>query len=226
MHYGLLVMTASALFVGLTRVQAQLSWLWWWPASSFFLVGLGYFGLGAGMLGKKPGGGRQPWAYVTAGPFLLFMKGLRRVLLRLRRDEAPYDLVGIGVYVGRVPRFELPAEVRTVVDMTSEFRATSSALAKHYVCLPTLDGAAPAHAALLAALQQSNVWDSAIYVHCAAGHGRSALFAACLLVAKGDAADVDEAMRQMKRARPRVHLTSEQHRSACLAVAALKSAAR
>src|SRR3569623_1658332 len=48
--------------------------------------------------------------------------------------------------------------------------------------------------------------DGPRYVHCAQGHGRSAALVAAVLIARGLAADVDAAERQMTHARPRVGL--------------------
>ena len=57
-------------------------------------------------------------------------------------------------------------------------------------------------------------FDGPIYVHCAAGHGRSATLAAAVLVERGSAPDMLAAERMMKGARPTVRLSSEQRRLA------------
>jgi hypothetical protein len=49
-----------------------------------------------------------------------------------------------------------------------------------------------------------------IYIHCAQGRGRSAALAAALLIARGMAANVDEAEAALSRARPSVRLNSAQ----------------
>ncbi len=187
-----------------------------WVALSFSLVAIGYLGLGAGLLGKASNGRRNPVAYLWATPFLVFMRLLRTFLTWRRHDEDPWNEVSEGLYVGRILAPDtLPSDVVTVVDMTSEFLEPEGIIDGYdYRCLPTLDGAVPSVAALRAFLGTSPEWQAPIYVHCAAGHGRSAMLAACLLVRWERAADVDSAMATMKKARARVHLTGEQRHCA------------
>jgi protein-tyrosine phosphatase len=52
--------------------------------------------------------------------------------------------------------------------------------------------------------------DGPVYVHCAAGHGRSAMFVAALLLASGRLASVSEAEAFMREKRPEVRLSSSQ----------------
>jgi protein-tyrosine phosphatase len=62
--------------------------------------------------------------------------------------------------------------------------------------------------------------DCPVYVHCAHGYGRAAMLAAAVLIARGHAANLDEAERLLKRARPKIHLARRQRRlvaSSCIA---------
>lgn len=52
-----------------------------------------------------------------------------------------------------------------------------------------------------------------VYVHCAHGHGRSATVLAAVLINEGKAADADEAVALMRRARPKVRLNKKQARA-------------
>ena len=207
MPYGPLILLAALLFA---LAGWQVHWFFYWPAASFTLVGfayLGWLGLGAGVLGKNQSGQRAFWAYPVAGPFLLFMRTLRRVLLWRRRAEPPYDEVAPGIYVGRlIPCSELPSDARTIVDLTSEFCATRDGQ-RTCISLPTLDGSAPSLTALIALLKSSDEWERPLYIHCAAGHGRSAMIAAMILVRRTEAANIQEAVGLMQKARPRIHLT-------------------
>ena len=106
-----------------------------------------------------------------------------------------------------------------VVDMTAEFPVhpalrTPSSL----VLLPTLDARSPGPLCLLQFARQLQNAGRPIYLHCAQGHGRSATLAAVLMVLREDAPTDDEAMRQMQRFRPAVHLHSVQRRDAIEAV--------
>jgi len=51
-----------------------------------------------------------------------------------------------------------------------------------------------------------------MYIHCAQGRGRSAAVAAALLIRKGLAADVDEAERMLRAARPSIRISPAQRR--------------
>jgi hypothetical protein len=81
---------------------------------------------------------------------------------------------------------------------------------RRYVCLPTLDGTAPDAAALDELLRHAREETGPIYIHCAQGRGRSAALAAALLIARGAAANVDEAEATLRRARPSVRLNPAQ----------------
>jgi len=226
MPYAPLILLASALFGALAAAlwAAGQGWglVFAYPAFSFALVGVGYLGSGAWMLGKGRDGTRRWWGYVLGGPFLIFMRVGREVLWRAHHQEAAYDEVGPGIYVGRwLRRDALPEDAAVVVDMTSELTAPPCvrALTDRYICLPTLDGSAPSEAELHELLERLADHQGPLYVHCAAGHGRSAMVAATLLVSRGHAADVAGAVALMRRARPGVRLVRTQARRATEALA-------
>lgn len=221
MPYAPLLVLAAALFGALAAGLWVLGQPWGlaflYPAFSFGLVSLGYMGWGAWMLGKRRDGGRRWWGYVLGGPFLVFMRLGRQLLWKLNHREPAYDEVAEGVYVGRWLRLaHLPEDVTLVVDLTSELNASPCVRSRsgQYLCLPTLDGSAPSSAELRALLEQIAEHEGTLYVHCAAGHGRSAMVAASVLVRRGVASDVTEAMALMKKARPKVRLVRTQSRRA------------
>jgi protein-tyrosine phosphatase len=116
------------------------------------------------------------------------------------------------IWVGRrAGAWELPPDTRLVVDLTCEMwcpRGVGDD--RRYVCLPTLDGTAPGPAALEALLRHARDETGVIYIHCAQGRGRSAALAAALLIARGTAADVDQAEATLRKARPSVRLNPAQ----------------
>jgi len=122
--------------------------------------------------------------------------------------ERPYDLVAPGIYVGRWPlRFpsEFPRRCPNVVDLTSEFPARADVLAgRRYACVPSLDCTMPEPGPLIAVAAEVATWRGDVYVHCANGHGRSACFAALLMLQRGDSASWREALAAMKQVRPYV----------------------
>ncbi len=182
-----------------------------WLAFSFAWTAAGYLGLGAWVLGKRRDNTRHPLAYLVAGPFLIVMQSVRRLRTAVS-SEPVYNLVADRMYVGRITEAEaLPRDAAMVVDMTAEFLEPKSAQAfGAYRCLPTLDGIQPALEDLSALAHEVARFEGPVYVHCAAGHGRSSLLACCALLARGDYATVDETVRAMQSKRPKIHLARSQ----------------
>jgi protein-tyrosine phosphatase len=101
--------------------------------------------------------------------------------------------------------------VTVVVDLTAEFPVNRRILGERgYLCLPTLDAHVPDDQALASLVDRALERGGVLYVHCAYGHGRSALVAAAMLLRRGEAAGPDEAIARLKAARPRVKLSPSQ----------------
>lgn len=138
--------------------------------------------------------------------------------------ERPVDEVAPGLFVGRRPfaweRDRLEARgVAAVLDLCAEL---PSGLDRGPAALPTrrcpiLDGTPPTPAQFEAAVD----WVAArraegrgVLIHCAQGHGRGATVAAVVLVRTGMAADLDEALGRVRRARPGARPSRGQRRAA------------
>jgi protein-tyrosine phosphatase len=181
-----------------------------WPALSFAVVGLAYAGLGARAFGKTARGGRHPVATVALAPYL-FLAWIVLLALRLRDEPAGHE-IRPRLWVGRRPlrASELPAGVSLIVDLTSEFPGLRPKDVE-YTCLPTLDGSAPQDVeAARALVERIRAHDGVVYVHCAAGHGRSVAIVASVLVAEGRAANVEEAVATIRSVRPGAGLSRSQ----------------
>jgi protein-tyrosine phosphatase len=149
-------------------------------------------------------------------PFLFYSWGLWhlvRLLHRIHSREAYASEIVPGIWLSRrILRHEVPAGVTCVVDMTCEFPAARG-LVKSVACycvLPTLDYGTPAPREAVALIEKLRGHGGGILVHCAQGHGRSALLAAALLIGLGKAMDADEALAVVKRGRPNARLTPRQ----------------
>jgi protein-tyrosine phosphatase len=105
---------------------------------------------------------------------------------------------------------ELSPGTQWVIDLTCELIPPREVRGLRYRCLPTLDGTAPAHAAFWPLVKEIAAAEGPVFIHCAAGHGRSATFAAAVMVARGIAADVEAAEALMQRHRPRISLVASQ----------------
>jgi protein-tyrosine phosphatase len=188
-----------------------------WPGLTNLYVAFAYATRNPALLGKRSGGGIRPVAVALLLPYFAATWTLWHFLRLLTRGEAGHE-VAPGVYVGRRPYAgEIPPDTRLVIDVTGEFvpaRGVRTAEGRSYFCVPTLDGSAPPESALADVLQQiaacGNGGGGTVYIHCAQGRGRSAAVAAAVLIARGVAADVEEAEWLIAKARPVVKLNAAQ----------------
>ncbi len=180
-----------------------------WMGLSTVWVGLSYALGRPGMAGKRAGGGFAPWAFVLTGPVLLVV-WLAWVVRRLRSERC-WDEVQPGLFLGRraLPA-ELPPGIRMVVDLTCELAEPVPLRRLEYRCLPTLDGGAPEREGFLRLVREIAAFEGPVYVHCAAGHGRSATVVLAVLLARGAAKDVGAAEALVRAARPGVLLSKAQ----------------
>ncbi|MEZ4449650.1 MAG: hypothetical protein R3B09_09230 [Nannocystaceae bacterium] len=212
MLYGLLLLLLGAALAGFAGLLGGLAWALVWPALSFALVGFAYVAARPAALGKRPDGSIAGLPKIVLAPFLLLTLGVWH-LLRLGGEVAAHR-VAPGLWVGRRPRAgEVPEGVAWVVDLTAELPAAAEIRRlPGYLCVPVLDGTAPAPAVLRALVDQLRGREN-ILLHCASGHGRSATVAAALLLERGLARDVVDAESQLRRARPRIRLNAAQRRA-------------
>jgi protein-tyrosine phosphatase len=213
MKYAFVFGLLGVLFVGLAATWRGPTWLLVWPAISFCLVAAAYGGLGARVLGKRPDGRLSGWARLALLPYLLLSWLVWYLQCTLAREDCCNE-VAPGLWLGRraVAR-ELPRGIDLVVDLTAEFAEPRGvARGRTYWCLPVLDACAPAAPALHDLVRKLAAWPGDVYVHCAMGHGRSALVVASVLLARGLAKDAAQAEEVVRRVRPGVRLGPAQRR--------------
>jgi protein-tyrosine phosphatase len=182
-----------------------------WPSAAFGVVGVAYALLAPSVLGKRPDGTFPPWRRVLFFPFFLYTECAWHLYALFAREDA-YNEVAPELWVGRWPGARaLPERVDVVVDVTAELPAHKTLTgSKRYVCLPALDATVPDESAFCSLVEELASERGGVFVHCAFGHGRSAMVAAAVLIARGLAHDADSAERWMRRSRPRVGLTGLQ----------------
>ena len=212
---GVMFLCVATLFGALTGFVGGVTWILMWPALSLIAVGLGYVWGGPWILGKQSDGTLAWHSALLLIPYFGAAE-IAWYLVRVLGKEEPWHEVSRGLFLGRrVQHWELPARIGLVLDMTAEFvEPVEVRSARRYLCVPTLDGAAPDVEHLARALAEIVPFQGNVYIHCAAGYGRSAMAMAVLLVGRGLAKDVDHAIRLMQNERPRVRLRTTQRRIA------------
>ena len=203
--------TPTLLFVGvgrvaLTALYPRMAWLLVWSGPSFCTVAAAYARQEPRVFGKRLDGTLAWGRCVLLLPYLLLTWLLWYCQTRFSREAAcKRSHRGYGSDDPAVK--ELPPGVTLVVYLTSEFgEPRALRTGRTYLCLPTLDNAAPDPEAFREAVRRAASWGGTVYIHCALGHGRSALTAVAVPAARGLAADPEAAFARVKSARPGVNL--------------------
>ncbi|MDF1664388.1 MAG: phosphatase [Planctomycetota bacterium] len=207
MKYSLCFLFISvALFYGALKLE-----LWgiplFWLAGDFALLSLAYALNKPGLLGKSRGR-ISLWALIVWAPFLAFNYGVWH-LYRLLISENAFDTLDDLVLSRRLFPSEYPSDLTNLVDCTAEFTERRPLdFEVNYISLPILDASVPELDLAWKAIDQLK--PGRTLIHCAQGHGRTALFAALLLLKRGWATTVDEALLMLTEARPGIGLNKKQ----------------
>lgn len=190
----------------------------------FANVTLACFGVAAAFGFKKPGifmkssnGRVHLLSYLLLWPYFVANHGVLG-LYRLFNRENPLDEVLPGLYLGcklwsRDHRLLTERKVGAVVDITAEWSEANYILKTcAYLNVPVLDTYPPTPAQLHRAVTwiDKELPQQGVFVHCAAGHGRSATLVAAYLLYSGTVADVQEAIAFIKTKRPGININREQ----------------
>lgn len=207
--FGFLLLASGCIAVAVQTRGA--AWLLLWPALSFLLVAIGYVGGGPRVLGKRATGRIETNRIALLLPFFLFTCGIWHARRLFRYGPACHEILP-GVWLGRRPLArDLPAGTSLVVDLTAEFMASRGVITgRTYLCLPMLDGTCGDEALCAIVLDRLATSADTVYIHCAQGYGRSAMFAAALLVRRGAAEDFAAAEQMLRKIRPGVRLNRRQ----------------
>lgn len=212
-----LVLVLLAAFTGFNAARAR-SWpgrlLWLFAALNFGLITLAYTARAPGVWGKQADG-RLPLGRQLA---LLPAHALNQVAFQTMcafTSSRPFDEIEPGLFLGRrlTGREADLKQFRTVLDLTAEFTEPPGLRqATNYLCVPVLDLTSPTTEQLRQALDflAAHRADGPVLVHCAAGHGRSALVLAALRLRTGKATNAAEVIAQLQRLRPNVNLNPAQ----------------
>ncbi len=196
------------------------AWALVWPAIDLFILAWIYGADRPDVLGKRKDGSQSAAVIALMLPYFA-LTWFAWHLWRRVTPEPGANEVADRIWVGRRPfPAELPPHTALIVDLTAEFKVAAGVADRApVVLLPTLDARAPDADRMREVVDRILTIDAGpIYIHCAAGHGRSATLAAAVLVLRGDAPDVQAAESAMKAQRPGIHLHRVQRRAAEAAV--------
>lgn len=210
MKYGILF----TIVAGMLTVSAVIHGGWYcvllWPALSFGIVALGYFHFGPRIYGKSQRGILSPITLLPLLPYLLYLWSVWYAV-RLFRRESAVDHLTDNIFIGRrLLSHELPDNIDHVIDLTCEFTEPKKLRSTSYHSFQILDGFVPSPDQLRTWAAQAAGLSGNIYIHCAEGHGRTALFAAILLLHLGHSQTPDAALQFIKSKRPLVRIGSRQ----------------
>lgn len=185
--------------------------LWLISTLSFLGISIAYALHRPELLGKQANGTIRLLTLLLWPTYYLLTWSIWFLARLFPRYPHSHEIVP-GLWLGAWPNHQsrLPAGTTLVVDLTAEFPRRIQS--EHYLCLPTLDMEAPTQQQLLAGLAAIQAASGTVYVHCAAGHGRSATVVAAVLLARGTVTTAAEAEAFLQRRRSGVKLTPPQRR--------------
>ena len=193
---------------------------WWllWPAISLALVSGNYAYFGPDGFKKQPDGRMNAVALVLFGPYLLGAWINSRVWTHA--EPAPVALRQ-GLMLGRIPSHRQAALFSTVIDLCAELPATSRQVT--WCSYPMLDLVTPDVSRLRAAVVaiENAKARGPVLVCCALGYSRSVCALAAWLLRSGNAANLADAIDQIRRVRPKL-VVSEEDRASIYKAAGLQ----
>jgi protein-tyrosine phosphatase len=180
---------------------------------AFLAVGLAFGTKTPGIFMKTSNGRLSLLSYLIFWPYLV-LNYLFLILYRRLSRENPMDEIIPGLYVGRQllqadQEIFNQRDIRAVVDVTSEWSEAGFIRTQcAYLCVPILDTCAPTWQQL----QDAVTWieehrkQGGVFVHCAAGHGRSATIVAAYLLHIQKVIGVQDALDFIRSKRPKISL--------------------
>lgn len=217
---ALFLFTFSLGLAGMAFGLRPWGWVLLWPAANALLLSVLYACNLPRGLGKHSHGNLSWAAWLAHAPFFCFRHAVAFAQVRLFSEPACQE-VAPGLWLARRLRAgEIPAEIprslRRIVDLTAEFSEPPAIAAElGWRWIPILDAGIPTASSKRKLEALALEWQEApgpVLIHCAQGHGRSAMVAAWLLVRTGRANGVEAALAQIRAVRPGAKVKRGQRR--------------
>ena len=168
-----------------------------WPAINMCVMAIAYiFNKPSLILGKKEDGSINIFLLALNLPWLIFTWLIFKLQIWLSKERFSDNISGTKIWLSRRPtdKDDLTS-FDTIIDLTCEF--VKDKTDKNYQCYPNLDGNILKN---LPNLRKINL-EHNILIHCANGHGRSALFASILLKQIGIEESTQSALKKIIQSR-------------------------
>jgi len=192
-----LTLTIYTLFCFIENIKEVQSFFILWLVVNFSIMTSAYaFNKPSWIMGKNQKGEIAKTLLILNLPWLFFTWIIFWLQMLLSRENRVNEIIPNHIYIASRPLKGFDYEpYDLVVDLTAEFLKDS---VNSYICYPNLDGMA---------LSQSYksieiLKNKRVLVHCANGHGRSALFVAGLLVDLELVESFKEGLDIVKQCRP------------------------
>lgn len=182
-----------------------------YPAVTFAIVAIGYFGVGPRIFGKNLNGKRKWLSILMLLPYMLLTLMTWHLMRLVSRESATDQLSPDFILSRRLLSSEMPKSVKSVVDLTCELsEPRNNWQMERYLCFPILDASSPTPSELKALAIEILELPKPVLIHCAQGHGRTGLVAAAVLIVSGRATNATDAISMVQSARPGIELNRSQ----------------
>ena len=199
MKFTLFFLTLSlyTLWYFIENIKEVQSFFILWLVVNFLIMTLAYaLNKPSWIMGKNQKGEIAKTLLILNLPWLLFTWIIFWVQMLLSRENRVNEIISNHIYIASRPLKGFnykPYDL--IIDLTAEFLKDS---VNSYICYPNLDGMA-----LSQSYKSIEIFkNKRVLVHCANGHGRSALFVAGLLVDLELVESFDEGLYTIKQCRP------------------------
>ncbi|MDX1959640.1 MAG: dual specificity protein phosphatase family protein [Leptospiraceae bacterium] len=185
--------------------------LYWFSCSFFYLGGI-YFLNKPNLLAKNQYLGRISGFIILFNlPYFLLINSiwfLKDTFSKENRTDYFFE----NYYIGKKVSFKnLPKNIETVVDLTAELNEDYDIVRnKNYILFPILDGSIPDINDFYLLIKKITNLQNNIYIHCAEGHGRTAIVAIVLYLLKNKELSINDGISFVKSKREKISLNETQ----------------
>ena len=185
-------------FYVFSNINSELKYLLLWLILNLSIMSIAYLSHNPKLILGKSSKGEINYFFLFINlPWLLFTWSIFRVQMFVSRENIVDEIAETNIFISSKPLEDFDFDsYDLIVDLTAEFLRDKVA-DKNYICYPNLDGMA-----LTTSYDEIEIFSNKrVLVHCANGHGRSALFVASLLLDLGFVESFEKGLALVKKSR-------------------------